>query len=217
MTDPRKRAADLFRRACDGSSEHEAEACLRAMADLVRKHNLVHAVGAAIEGVPTRSSDLSQSMDSEAAREEQRHHDIQRARIGARMAMAAVCDLPWEVRRGKAGMAILHVVARAVEMPGQSIGDTPANSDKLVRALKELIEAIQTHPVEARLGKVADAVQALFEADPAQPGADAVARKLGMRAADVRTELKRLIDSGEIEAVGKGRARRHRRLDPRPE
>lgn len=64
---------------------------------------------------------------------------------------------------------------------------------------------------------LSDALEALFEAEPEQPGADAIARKLGRRAADVRAELQGWIETGEIEAIGNGRARRYRKVDPRPE
>lgn len=221
MTDPRRKAADLFRLACDGSSPHESETCLRRMVELVRKHGLAHEIGSAIEaGTPSAQSSDPWGLGALAtglACEQQRQLDIELARLGASNAMAAVGELPWEIRRGELGSAIFRVVQRAAEMPVESLKRGNPDSSKLDKAVRDLVDAIRTFPTEARANKVADAVRALFEAEPVQPGADAIARKLGLRAADVRAELKRLIEWGDIEAVGKGRCRRYRRVDERPE
>lgn len=86
------------------------------------------------------------------------------------------------------------------------------NVKALIVAARRLIPGSREHEQI----DLSDAIVELFEAEPEQPGADAIARKLGRRAADVRRDLQEFIEAGEIEVIGNGRARRYRRVDPRP-
>lgn len=61
-----------------------------------------------------------------------------------------------------------------------------------------------------RMGRLTAELRDLFRREPDQAGADSIAAKLGRKAADVRVALKLLIESGEVEPVGKTQDKRHR-------
>jgi hypothetical protein len=66
----------------------------------------------------------------------------------------------------------------------------------------------------ARTAAVQDALRELFRQHPDQPGADAIAARLGLKAADVRASLTLLVEAKEVERTGKTRDRRHKWLGP---
>lgn len=61
-----------------------------------------------------------------------------------------------------------------------------------------------------RTERIAAELRGLFGKEPEQGGTDAIATKLGRKAADVRAALTMLVDAGEVTATGKSRDRRHR-------
>jgi len=84
------------------------------------------------------------------------------------------------------------------------------------RAMTELTQALGCERElrsQQRSAALAHAIEDLFRAEPVQPGADVIARKVGRSAIDVRDHLKLLIEQKRVLAVGNGRSRRYRWIE----
>jgi hypothetical protein len=91
--------------------------------------------------------------------------------------------------------------------------------DAVNECISKLEQGMKPTALKQRRAYLFEELGQLFEREPEQPGAAAIARKLKCRAADVRAEINRLVKDGTIEAVGTTRDRRYRLVPPesRPE
>jgi hypothetical protein len=75
-------------------------------------------------------------------------------------------------------------------------------------AVEEAAKARRLAKLDRTIGELTE----LFEREAGQPGADAIAAKLGRHAPDVRAALKVMVDRGWVEPTGKTSDRRHKWL-----
>ena len=223
MADPRQRVADLMRLALDGgASEAEQRTAAMTAVKLIAAKDLFSAepstkphAAANEEGTfdGFRSS-LERQIVVEAARQTQKQDDVAACKVAGTEAYSAVCNLPLDLRRSRIGQHLFSVVSSLIALhAGALTPERPAAGPKLDKALDDLGELLMDrHVLRAsdRKESLFEMLDGLFQSNGELPGADVIAKMVGIRASDVRRGLKSLIECGHVEAIGQGRSRRYR-------
>lgn len=80
------------------------------------------------------------------------------------------------------------------------------------KSREDAADDVQAARRRARTDRLMGELRALFEREPEQRGADAIAATLGRKASDVRQILKVMVERGDVEQTGTNQDRRHRWL-----
>lgn len=214
MNDPTKKLADLWRRALDPSTtEDERAACLKQMVRLARRADLVDNVACAIQGLP-RPKLMDEII---AAKKEPEATARLLAMVEHNAGMLAYNNdadieaIPLDLRP-----ETLDVIMLAAGWGAHALKKGRSEMPlRLRKAIRRLSKALQEYRGPSRQKRewaenIGDDLSILLASEGEIGGADATAKRLGVRASDVRAALNHMIETGLAVPVGNGRARRYR-------